>query len=116
GFGGTSTTNYDFDLARYNTNGSLDTSFDGDGKKTVVVGPNAEQIYGMLVQGDGKIFVVGGAVVNATTGGDFALARLNADGSLDTSFDGDGITTLNVTTTFSPARAVLALADGTSLV
>ncbi len=67
-------------LARLNTNGSLDTSFQsGTGPDNVV--------YATLAQPDGKI-VIGGAFLhyNGTTCP--FLARLNANGSLDTSFTG----------------------------
>ena len=73
----------DFALARYNTDGSLDTSFSGDGKQTTDFGGD-DGATGVALQGDGKIVAVGKA------GGDFALARYNTDGSLDTSFSGDG--------------------------
>jgi len=82
----------DFAVARYNTNGSLDTSFDLDGKATVdFFGTSgSDSGYGMALQADGKILVTG-EVYNPTTGNvDFGVARFNANGSLDTSFDGDG--------------------------
>jgi uncharacterized delta-60 repeat protein len=73
-----------FALARFNPDGSPDTSFSGDGKETTNFGAQ-EGATGVALQGDGKIVVVGRA-----GGGGFALARYNADGSLDTSFSGDG--------------------------
>jgi uncharacterized delta-60 repeat protein len=76
----------DFALARYNSNGSLDTSFSGDGKQTTDFGGGADGANGVAIQGDGKIVVAGGGGV----GDDFALARYNPNGSLDTSFSGDG--------------------------
>ncbi|MCK6405225.1 MAG: cadherin domain-containing protein, partial [Rhodocyclaceae bacterium] len=79
---------YDFALARYNTDGSLDASFDGDGKLLTGVGASSDQAYGVALQSDGKIVVAGGSWNGSNE--DFALARYNADGSLDTSFDGDG--------------------------
>lgn len=74
----------DFAVVRYNADGSLDTSFDGDGKVTTDF--NGQTDFGMSVklQRDGKI-VVAGANSNS-----FAVARYNADGSLDNSFDNDG--------------------------
>jgi uncharacterized delta-60 repeat protein len=72
-------------LFRYNSNGSLDTSFDGDG---VVDSP--ERITALAIQSDGKIVVVG------SSGGDFWAARFNTNGSLDTSFDGDGQATVDL--------------------
>ena len=78
----------DFALARYNPNGSLDTSFSGDGKQTTDFG-GFSGASGVALQGDGKIVAVGDAG-GGTTGFDFALARYNPNGSLDTSFSGDG--------------------------
>ncbi|MBA2945460.1 DUF11 domain-containing protein [Streptomyces himalayensis] len=104
----------DFALARYNTDGSLDTSFDTDGRVTTDFGGN-DGANGVVVQPDGKIVAAGFA---ATDGTDFALARYNTDGSLDTSFDTDG----KVTTDFTlngPANDValgLALQDDGKIV
>jgi uncharacterized delta-60 repeat protein len=69
-------------IVRLNTNGSLDTSFDSDGK--VIVSGSASRI---AVQQDGKIIAAG------TTGSQSLLARLNPDGSPDLTFDGDGVVT-----------------------
>ncbi len=77
----------DFALARYNPNGSLDTSFSGDGKQTTNLGDAAEGVTGVAIQGDAKIIAVGSGGPDF---GDFALARYNPNGSLDTSFSGDG--------------------------
>ncbi len=73
-----------FALARYNPNGSLDTSFSGDGKQVTDFSFGTDRANGVALQGDGKIVAVG------QVGGSFALARYNANGSLDTSFSGDG--------------------------
>ena len=72
-----------FALARYTAAGGLDTSFSGDGLQTTDFGA-AAGATAVAIQGDGRI-VVGGA-----SGGDFALARYDAQGALDTSFSGDG--------------------------
>ena len=77
----------DFALARYNPNGSLDTSFSGDGKQTTDFG-GLRRGERRGLQADGKIVAVGGS--SAEEFGDFALARYNPDGSLDPSFSGDG--------------------------
>jgi uncharacterized delta-60 repeat protein len=82
----------DFALVRYNRDGSLDTSFDGDGKVTTDFGSAFEAAAAVAIQPDGRIVAAGFTQV----GDDFALARYNRDGSLDTSFDGDG----KVTTDF----------------
>jgi uncharacterized delta-60 repeat protein len=80
----------DFALARYNANGSLDMTFSGDGKQTTDFFFGAEdQAEDLAIQANGRIVTVGVARGGAT-GGDFALARYKADGTLDTSFSGDG--------------------------
>jgi uncharacterized delta-60 repeat protein len=84
-----------FALARYNTDGSLDTTFDGDGMVTTqFFGENIESAAGVAIQTNGKIVVAGS--VFSTFDPSFALARYNTDGSLDTSFGTGG----KVTTDF----------------
>ena len=86
-----------FALARYNTDGSLDTSFGGDGKVTTEFsGPYPDDGLAVAIQADGRIVMVGGAGFDGPNE-KFALARYETDGSLDTSFGGDG----KVTTDFS---------------
>jgi uncharacterized delta-60 repeat protein len=75
----------EFALARYNADGTTDTSFSGDGRETTDFGGQDFGAYDVALQSDGKIVAVG-----HTGSGDFALARYNdTDGSLDTSFSGD---------------------------
>ena len=74
----------DFAVVRYNTNGSLDTSFGGSG---VVVTPGIGGAYSVAIQADGKI-VVAGIGVGV---GDSVVVRYNPNGSLDTTFNGTGI-------------------------
>ena len=88
--GSSGETGYDFAVARLNADGSLDTSFSGDGKETTDFGSGGELAYDVALQPDSKI------VVSGVSNFDFALARYNSDGSLDTSFSGDG----KVTTSF----------------
>jgi uncharacterized delta-60 repeat protein len=79
-----------FAVARYNGNGTLDTSFDGDGRTTTSFGGGEARALGIAVQKDGKIVVAGGARSSDNSLSDFALARYNADGSLDSSFGSGG--------------------------
>jgi uncharacterized delta-60 repeat protein len=83
-----------FAVARLNTNGSLDTSFNGTGRKIISIGNGSYALVtDMLVQPEGKIVAFGLAKVGATY--DFALARLNANGALDSTFSGDGKLTID---------------------
>jgi uncharacterized delta-60 repeat protein len=78
--------NVDFALARYNSDGSLDTSFGTGGKVTTAFGLNNEEAISVVVQPDGKIVVAGSTSAGPGTGADYAVVRYNSDGSLDTSF------------------------------
>ena len=91
---GASSGHDEFGIARLNTNGTLDTTFDGDGKKTVGWSTlDGATAYAVVIQSDGKIVVAGDGEFSSILNGinyDFAVARLNTNGSMDTSFDGDG--------------------------
>jgi uncharacterized delta-60 repeat protein len=81
----------DFALARYNPDGSLDTTFDGDGWLTTDFEGASDGVSGVTLAADGKIVVAGTAYTAPPyTSADIALARYNPDGSLDSTFDGDG--------------------------
>ena len=108
----------DMAVARYNSDGLLDTSFDGDGMALVDFGSEASA-RAVALQPDGRIVLAGG--VSQPVGGgccvsDFALVRLTSVGVLDSSFDGDG----RVVTDFlagadnghDVAQAVRVQADG----
>ena len=80
---------HDFALARYNPDGSLDTSFSGDGRQTTDFGgDDAGDRGGDPARRQDRRG-------RREAGNDFALARYNANGSLDPSFSGDGKQTTN---------------------
>jgi uncharacterized delta-60 repeat protein len=109
GFNPTSS-QYEFELARYLPDGTLDTTFGIDGRVTTDAGGSGSA-SGMALQPDGKIVTVGSIFNVATSHRDFALVRYLPDGMLDTTFSGDG----RVTTDFggpSQALAVSLQRDG----
>jgi uncharacterized delta-60 repeat protein len=74
-----------FAVARYTSNGILDTTFSRDGKTQIDFGNCCQGATKVLLQSDGKIITVGGS--NGESGeDDFLLARLNPRGSLDATF------------------------------
>jgi uncharacterized delta-60 repeat protein len=80
-----------FAVARLNSDGTPDTTFSGDGRASAVVGGgNFDSAYGVAVQPDGKIVAAGTWKISATAS-QIAVVRWNANGTLDTGFDGDGI-------------------------
>ena len=77
-----------FEVARFNVNGTPDNTSDGDGPAKV---RSRRQANALAIQTDGKIVVAGFSLTGDTN---LALARFNSNGSLDTTFDGDGIAIL----------------------
>lgn len=88
---------YQIAVVRYNTDGSLDTTFDSDGKVSTTVDPSKpSEATAVAIQPDDKIVVVGRVGELPPNGSpDAVIIRYFPNGSLDTSFDGDGIRTFN---------------------
>jgi len=101
----------DFALVRYNSNGTLDTTFNGTGKVTTAVGPSDDFAYEVRIQPDGKIIVIGESY-NADYAPTFALVRYNTDGSLDTSFGTGGMAITTIGTFSSSGRSGVIQLDG----
>ncbi len=104
--------NKDFVLARFDQNGSLDTSFDGGtGRVITHINPSdTDEANAIAIQRDGKIIVVG--YVNNGSANNFALVRYNPDGSPDISFGTNGIVTTSIVAGNSEAKAVAIQSDG----
>jgi uncharacterized delta-60 repeat protein len=83
-----------FAVARLTSVGALDPTFGSGGETTVDFGGSQEGATGALVTPSGQIILTGFANPGAT-GLDFAAARLNANGSLDTTFGSAGKTTVD---------------------
>jgi len=101
--------NLDTAVVRYNSNGSLDTSFDLDGIVVTSVSAGNDSGHDVVIQPDGKIVVAGDAT-NATD--DFAILRYNPNGSLDTAFDVDGIVTTDIGGNVNSCRGIALQSDG----
>jgi len=110
----------DFAVVRYNTNGSLDSTFDSDGKATTFTqdtlpadgfGDTNAIANAVAVQSDGKIVAAG------SSDGDFALIRYHANGTLDSAFGSNGIVVTAATSGVDEIRAMaLQPSDGKLLV
>jgi uncharacterized delta-60 repeat protein len=79
----------DLGIIRYNVDGSLDNTFANSGKFTHDVFGSYDELFGLTLQSDGKIVASGGATTNSGFG-DLVLARLNTNGTLDSSFGSGG--------------------------
>lgn len=93
--------------------GDLDLTFNTTGTVTTDINGNAlDQINGLAVQTDGKIVAVG---YTSSGNEDIAVVRYNTDGSLDTSFNDDGIATFSPSSGISRANDVIILDDGSMI-
>jgi uncharacterized delta-60 repeat protein len=101
----------DFALAQYNANGTLDTSFSGDGKTLTDFSGRGDSAADVAVLADGKLLVVGSST-SATGGYDIAMARYSVNGALDTSFGGTGKRVSNISGGDELAVAVGVLPTG----
>jgi uncharacterized delta-60 repeat protein len=104
---------YDFAMARYLANGSIDASFGSAGKVRTDFGASDLDIaYSAALQPDGKIVAAGTATLNDSSYGDFAIARYNSNGTLDTNFSRDGRVTIDFGSILQFAYSVLVQSDG----
>jgi uncharacterized delta-60 repeat protein len=99
---------FHFAVARLLADGTLDATFDGDGKLTTAIG-STSQASSVAVDPTGRLVVAGFARIAGND--DFALARYNADGTLDGNFAG-GVVTLAIGNGVDAASAVAAQRDG----
>ena len=102
-----------FALVRYTGNGSLDPTFHEDGRQSVTVGINCN-VFGLAVQSDGKLIQSGWSQDGQHQ--QFTVIRYTADGTLDSSFDGDGIVRTTIGTGESTGHWVAVQSDGKLLV
>jgi TonB family protein len=101
----------DIALARYSVDGSLDTSFGEGGKVVTDFAGNDDHVHAIALQADGKILLVGETAWD-NCDSDFALARFNSDGTLDTTFGQGGKVVTDFFGGKDEALAVAIQSDG----
>ena len=101
----------DFAMVRYNPDGALDTTFGNGGIVTTDFGAD-DFGYGLAIQADDKIVVVGNTRTLDKSSSAIAAARYNSDGSQDSTFAEDGIFTLDLAVESDIAEAVAIQTDG----
>ncbi|MHB9011907.1 MAG: T9SS type A sorting domain-containing protein [Ignavibacteriaceae bacterium] len=111
-----SNNSYEFGLYRFNSNGTLDSTFGQFGQtRTAIFGGDSttDHVYAAALQGDGKIIVAGASADSSKTA--FALARFNSDGTIDKSFGTNGTVRNYIATADSfddEAHSVAVQSDG----
>jgi uncharacterized delta-60 repeat protein len=104
-----------FEVVRYNPNGSLDTSF-GNGGIVTTIFPAGSYAFDVALQSDGKIIAAGTVfvdfIIGESSNTDFALARYNPDGTPDATFGNGGQVTTDFVGLEDDAFSVLIQPDG----
>ncbi len=106
-------------VARYNADGTPDTSFGGTGFVETKINADRDEVNGVAIQPDGRIVVVGRTELGPYTFNprNLLLARYEEDGDLDPTFGGgDGIVTTAISAFSDHGDEVRVLADGKLLV
>ena len=112
------TGDFDFGVARLNADGSPDATFGTAGKQTVAFdagGSDTDEARALAIQPDGKVVLAGSVTRDFQRNFDFAVARLNADGSPDATFNGTGRQTVGFgagPSSLDQASAVALQTDG----
>jgi uncharacterized delta-60 repeat protein len=103
-------------LVRFNTDGSVDTTFGGTGTGSIFVNTLSKDApgSGMTILPDGRLIAVGYS--NEADGNQIFVLRLSADGVLDTSFGTNGTKAFNPATGSEAPTSVTTLADGNILI
>lgn len=108
----TGSSNNRYALVRYNSDGSLDTSFGTGGKVITVFANVTENANALLLQPDGKIMIAGSIAQPGVVDSSWALVRYNNNGSLDTSFGNGGLVRTNVGTYLDSVGSIALQPDG----
>lgn len=97
-------------LVQYNADGSLDTSFGNSGKLVVGIASNPKTLLGdSAIQSNGKIAFYGTTQGNIKSPSHIFVGRLNANGSIDTDFNGTGFNIIQPPATFSISLSSIAI-------
>jgi uncharacterized delta-60 repeat protein len=114
-FGGTLD---DFGVARFNTNGTLDTGFGTNGKLLIDINGSFDEAMVPLIQSDGRIVITGTGGTSGPLGvdSDFAAVRLMSDGDLDTGFGTGGKVHTNIAGRADLVTSAVLQPDGMILV
>ena len=102
----------DFGVVRYLPDGTPNQNFGNGGIVITPFAGNGAQANAVAVQPDGKIVIAGGAIAANGVDADFAVARYNADGSLDDNFGAHGIATIDLGTENDDATGLALQSDG----
>lgn len=93
---GTKKTGYDFAVARYNANGSVDTAFGNGGVATADFSGLTDRIRALAIDGNNNIVAAGSSRGSSLASDNFAVARFTSSGQLDSTFGNGGKVTTDI--------------------
>ncbi|RLD75806.1 MAG: hypothetical protein DRJ15_16435 [Bacteroidetes bacterium] len=96
-------------FVRYLPDGTLDNTFGDGGIKILLFGGSDDRLEDLVIQADGKIIAVG--YTSNSTNKQMTVTRLNTDGSLDNSFNANGMTLINFGDSVNAYGRSVALQD-----
>lgn len=96
----------DFCLARFESNGTLDSTFGINGISIIPITNNPDKLNVITLQQDGKIVLGGYSTGTGTSVTYLSVARCNADGTVDSSFADNGVKVMSLEGTHNEVRAV----------
>lgn len=91
-------------VVRFNTDGSVDTTFGNNG--TVVTNSNQAYAHSIALQNDGKILITGGIEL-PNNNAEILVTRLNSNGTIDTTFGNSGNTIISLPTTDEEGLSII---------
>ena len=98
-------------FVRYLPDGTLDNTFGNGGIKVLLFGGSDDYLEDLVIQPDGKIIAVGYTTYTNSTNKQITVTRLNTDGSLDNSFNANGMTLINFGDSVNAYGRSVALQD-----
>jgi uncharacterized delta-60 repeat protein len=107
------TNSFDVYIARFNADGSFDTTFSSDGYHSFDIANGQDAGLTLTIDTQSRILVAGRA---ASAGSNILVARFLENGNLDSSFDSDGIVITNVTGANESALDITILSDDSAVV
>ncbi|WP_298392286.1 T9SS type A sorting domain-containing protein [Flavobacterium sp.] len=117
-YSGGNTAGNKIEVVRLNSNGSLDATFDTDGKKIIPIATFNDESYASIIQNDGKILVTGRSKYSSNQNSyDIITIRLNENGALDNTFGNNGISRFHSSTNSNGiARSITIQSDNKILI
>lgn len=105
-----------FSLYRLDENGSLDQTFDSDGKVKTEIGPFSDLARRVAFDGLGRVVLVGDTEITGTGETDIAIVRYKTNGSPDGDFGNSGVVVTRISNRSEQPDGVVVQTDGRILV